>query len=485
MKQKPTRWLSILALVIALLTLAVPPALAEGPAPEPPGNAVVSFRGVIEETTTPQQWKISGVVVQLNAQTLVLEQAGLADVGATVQVVGVRQQDRSVLAKIIKVLKPAAEPPRPVQFTAPIRDLPSDGLLGEWRVGEETVLVSERTIILPEGVVPAVGDIAHITGLRMNDGKVDAKTIQIRKPSQVEVSFTGPIQSFSGTEWMVRNVKVLITATTEIEGTPQVGLIAEVKGFLQPDRSVIATHIRVREPQTEPVTFQGIIVSKTTDGLPSVWGIRPLTTTDLFPSVIRVTVTVSTTIDESKGPADIGALVQVVAVPVSVSASSSGDSVLVAKRIKVLRPPVNQEITFAGRIDEIHDGYWIVRGIRVLITSATVIEGLPPAVGLMAVVTGTLRTDRVVEASHITVKEALPDIMEFNGVIQEKSPILPGVWKIAPDGLLPVIYSIWVTPWTRIVGPAEVGAHVHVIALRSVSGHLVALKIDVIRATAE
>jgi len=177
--------------------------------------------------------------------------------------------------------------------------------------------------------------------------------------------------------------------------------------------------------------------------------------------------------------------VQVVAVPASVSASSIGDAVLIAQRIKVLRPPVNQEITFAGRIDEINDGYWIVRGVRVLISSATVIEGLPPAVGLMAVVTGVLRTDRVVEATHIEVKEAMPDIMEFNGVVRAKSPILPGVWQIAPDGPLTVIYSVWVTPWTQVIGPVNVGSHVHVVALRSVSGHIVALKIEAIRATAE
>jgi hypothetical protein len=103
----------------------------------------------------------------------------------------------------------------------------------------------------------------------------------------------------------------------------------------------------------------------------------------------------------------------------------------------------------------------------------------------MAVVTGILRTDRVVEAKHINVKEALPDVLEFNGVIREKSPILPGVWMIAPDGPLTVIYSVWVTPWTRIVGPAAVGSHVHVIALRSASGHMVALKIAVIRAETE
>ncbi|MGB9594516.1 MAG: DUF5666 domain-containing protein, partial [Anaerolineae bacterium] len=394
----------------------------------------------------------------------------------TVQVVGVRQQDRSVLARMIKVLRPPAQL-RPVQFTAPIVALPPDGnLLGEWTVGQETVVVSDKTKLLPEGVVPAVGDIASVTGFRTNDGKVDARLILIRKPSQVEVEFTGPIQSIGDTEWTVRNVKVIITATTEIIGTPRVGLIAEVKGYLQADRSVVATRIRVREPQAEPVSFQGIIVSKSGAELPAVWGIRPLTNTDLLPSVISVTVTISTTIDETKGPADVGALVHVVAVPISVSRAADADAVLVALRIKVLRPPLNQEITFAGRIDEIHDDYWIVRGIRVLITPDTVIDGLTPAVGLMAVVTGTLRTDRVVEASHITVREAVPDILEFNGRVVQKSPV-PGIWKIAPDGTLPVIYDVWVTPWTVIVGPVEVGSHVHVIALRSVSGHMVALKI--------
>ena len=484
MKQKLTRRLSVVALVLALLALSVPVALAEGPSPDPPGLSVVNFRGVIEEKDG-DQWKVAGVVVRLNEQTVVVDKVGPAEVGATVQVVGVRQQDRSVLAITITVLRPAAEPPRPVQFTAPIRSLPGDGLLGEWKVGEETVVVSAQTTILPEGVIPAVGDIANVVGFRTNDNKVDAKTIQIRKPALVEVSFNGPIQSFSDTEWLVRDVRVLITATIVIEGTPRVGLIAEVKGFAQPDRSVIATHIRVREPQAEPVTFQGIIVSKSADGFPSVWGIRPLTTPDLLPSVINVTVTADTAIDESKGPADIGALVQVVALPANISTSSVGDAVLIAQRIKVLRPPVNQEITFAGRIDQIGDGYWMVRGIRVLLSEETVIEGLPPEVGLMAVVTGMLRTDRVVEATHIEVKEAMPDIMEFNGVVRAKSATLPGQWLIAPDGQLTVIYHVWITPWTQIIGPAEVGAHVRVIALRSVSGHLVALKIQALRANAE
>lgn len=477
------RYLVATLAFLAVLALMAPVALAEGPSPEPPGNPTVNFTGVIQEKRSPTEWVVSGVTVRLTEQTVVNEQAGPADVGATVQVVGVRQQDRSVVARMIKVLRPPAQL-RPVQFSAPIVALPAAGLLGEWTVGQYTVIVSDKTKILPDGVVPAVGDIAHVTGFRTNDGKVDARLIVIRKPSQVEVEFTGPIQSIGDTEWTVRNVKVVITATTEIIGTPQVGLIAEVKGYLQADRSVIATRIRVREPQNEPVAFQGIIVSKSAEEPPAVWGIRPLTNTDLLPSVISVTVTISTTIDETKGPADVGALVHVVAVPVSVSSAADATGVLVALRIKVLRPPLNQEITFAGRIDEIHDDYWIVRGIRVLITPETVIEGLTPAVGLMAIVTGTLRTDRVVQASHITVQEAVPDILEFNGRVVQKSPV-PGIWKIAPDGMLPVIYDVWVTPWTNIVGPVEVGSHVHVIALRSVSGHMVALKIEAIRSTAE
>jgi hypothetical protein len=325
-----------------------------------------------------------------------------------------------------------------------------------------------------------VGDIAHVIGSRTNDGKVDARLIHIRTASEVEVEFVGPIQRFSDTEWVVRNVTVIITESTVVEGTPQIGLLAEVKGYLQPDRTVVATHIRVREPAAT-VNFRGIIVSKSNDGLPAVWGIHPLVATDVHRRVISVTVTANTVIDEEKGPADVGALVQVKAVALSTAASVNGDVTLVARHIKVLRPPVNQEITFVGPINAIYEDYWIVRGIRVLISDSTVIDGLEPAVGLTAVVTGILRTDRVVEASHITVREALPDIWEFNGVIREKSETIPGEWVIAPDGTLPVLLTVWVTPWTVIEGPAEVGAHVHVVVLRSAGGHLIALRISVLR----
>jgi len=478
-KRKAFQTVAALTL-LAVLVMALPPlALAEGSEPDPLRNPVVNFRGVIE-SQDEQTWVVSGVTVVLDERTVVLDQAGPAVEGATVQVLGTRQQDGSVLARVIKVLKPAVSPPRPVQFTAPIRDLPDEGLIGEWVIGEETVVVSDQTKILPDGVVPALGDIAHVAGFRTNDGKVDARMIQIRAPSAVEVEFVGPIQRFSDTEWVVRDVTVVIVESTVIEGTPEVGLLAEVKGFLQPDRTVMASHIRVREPAAT-VNIRGIIVSKSNDGLPAVWGIRPLVTTDVYPSVISVTVTANTIIDEEKGPADIGALVQVKAVPLSTAASVNGDVTLVARLIKVLRPPVNQEITFAGRIEEIHEDFWIVRGIRVLILDTTVIDGLEPAVGLTAVVTGILRTDRVVEASHIAVREALPDIWEFDGVIREKSETIPGEWVIAPDGTLPVLLTVWVTPWTVIQGPAEVGAHVHVVVLRSASGHLIALKISVLR----
>lgn len=479
MKKKSFQTVAALTLLAVLVTAAPTLALAEGSEPNPPGNPVVNFRGVIE-SQAEQTWVVSGVTVVLDDHTVVLDQAGPAVVGATVQVHGTRQQDGSVLARVIKVLKPAVSPPRPVQFTAPIRDLPDEGLFGEWVVGEETVVVSDETNILPESVVPAVGDIAHVVGFRTDDGKVDAKLIHIRAPSVIEVEFVGPIQRFSDTEWVVRNVTVIITESTVIEGTPEIGLLAEVKGFLQPDRTVVATHIRVREPAAT-VNIRGIIVSKSSDGFPAVWGIRPLVSTDVHPNVISVTVTANTVIDEEKGPADVGALVQVKAVALSTAASVNADITLVARYIKVLRPPMNQEITFAGRIQEIHEDYWIVRGIRVLILDTTVIDGLEPAVGLTAVVTGTLRTDRVVEASHIMVREALPDIWEFDGVIREKSETIPGEWVIAPDGTLPVLLTVWVTPWTRIQGPAEVGAHVHVVVLRSVSGHLIALRISVLR----
>ncbi|MGB9594361.1 MAG: hypothetical protein ACPL7R_09535, partial [Anaerolineae bacterium] len=86
MERRMLRFFSAVAVVMAVLALLVPAAFAEGPAPEPPGTPTVNFTGVIQQKRSPTEWVVSGVTVRLNEQTVVNEQAGPADVGATVQV---------------------------------------------------------------------------------------------------------------------------------------------------------------------------------------------------------------------------------------------------------------------------------------------------------------------------------------------------------------------------------------------------------------
>lgn len=479
MRRTAFRLLTTLVLLATLATMAIP-ALAEGPEPNPPGRGNVTFRGIIESKDNGT-WVVSGVTVQVTGTTVIIETAGPAEVGAEVMVTGKQQVDRTVVARVIKVLKPVTVPKRPVNFTAPIVALPASGVLGEWTVGGETVVVSETTKIQPQGVVPQLRDIAHVVGYRNEDGTVAAALIEIRNPSLVEVEFVGPIISMTDSEWMVRNVRVILTSETVVEGTPEVGKVAEVKGFLHPDRSVTATHITVREPQQEPeaIGFQGIILRKSSEELPAVWQIRLLTALSVYPGLVNVTVTEDTIIDDKKGPADVGALVLVVAARAPTT-TAAAEVNLVAKRIKVLRPPVNQDIVFAGPIEEMHDGMWVVKGIRVLITDTTVIDG-EPAVGKFAIVTGVLRTDGVVEASQIVIKDPAATVLEFDGVIREMTERLPGIWMIAPDGPLTVILPVWVNPDTIIdetAGDVKVGAHVHVVA--HIQGKIVAYSITVL-----
>ncbi|MBI2845840.1 MAG: hypothetical protein HYX86_04775 [Chloroflexi bacterium] len=66
----------------------------------------------------------------------------------------------------------------------------------------------------------------------------------------VEVEFTGVIESISEISWVVSGQTVLLDADTVVEGTPQVGLTAEVTALVQPDGSLLATHIQVEEPES-------------------------------------------------------------------------------------------------------------------------------------------------------------------------------------------------------------------------------------------
>jgi len=88
---------------------------------------------------------------------------------------------------------------------------------------------------------------------------------------------------------------VLISTTTQISGTPQIGLIAEVQA-LKVGSTLTALRIRVITPEPKEVEFSGKIISMTA----SIWVVDGKT----------IHIDATTMIDQSHGIAKVGARVE-------------------------------------------------------------------------------------------------------------------------------------------------------------------------------
>jgi hypothetical protein len=198
-----------------------------------------------------------------------------------------------------------ATPARVVRFTGVIRQLPP-GLLGEWQVDGNRVLVDARTVIKPPRVQPGTGDLAKVIALSQPDDELLALTIEITPSAEPrKVEFRGIIQDYDpGARFIVVNARQVVwDDTTDIQGELRLGWIAQVTGELLPDDRTRAQSIVTAPPEETAarVEFKGPIVSWS-EARPSTWVIGSLT----------VTVDYSTLV--LGGPIRIGALAEVKAV---------------------------------------------------------------------------------------------------------------------------------------------------------------------------
>ena len=137
-------------------------------------------------------------------------------------------------------------------FTGVIHSFP-DSLRGEWVIGEYHVMVSAETEI--DGT-PEVGLEADVEAVRAEDGTLHATTIEIQEsdpdetPEPDEVGFSGVIHGFPAGllgEWVIGEYHVMVSAETEIDGTPEVGLEADVEAVRAEDGTLHATAIEIQE----------------------------------------------------------------------------------------------------------------------------------------------------------------------------------------------------------------------------------------------
>jgi len=254
--------------------------------------------------------------------------------------------------------EPTPPPPRPVRvrFSGNIESLPPD-LFGEWVVGGVSVTVTSDTVLEPSNGVPKKDDWASVKATRLYNGSLEANKILYQDALQIEappVEFKGLIQTVAESSLIVSDIVVQTNTQTKLIGLPITpGSLAQVKGFLQPDSSVLALQITVLNPLEVGTEFEGVIEEFPTSymGRWRIGGIVVLATEGVteFPGTY---------------PAELGLFAEV-------SGFLSADGLVLAKTIRVLEPTAN---SIEGIVQLIGENEWVIGGTVVGVDENTLID---------------------------------------------------------------------------------------------------------------
>jgi len=248
-------------------------------------------------------------------------------------------------------------PPRPVRvrFSGTIESLPPD-LLGEWVIGGVSVTVTADTVLEPSNITPKVGDWASVEATRMYDGSLVANQIRYQDASQIDarpVEFKGLIQAVEESSLIISGILVQTDAQTKMIGAPIAGFLAQVKGFLQLDNSVLALQITVLNPSEVGTEFEGVVEEFPPFPYVGQWRIDG----------IVVLATAGKT--EFLGPdPQLGLFAEV-------SGLLSADGLVHAKTIRVLNPTAN---SVEGIVQHIGESEWVIGGTVVGVNENTLID---------------------------------------------------------------------------------------------------------------
>jgi uncharacterized protein (TIGR03437 family) len=384
----------------------------------------VNFRGVIESlpdtTNFIGDWKVSGRTVKVTDQTRLNQEHGKPAVGATVEVHGTLNTDGSVNAQKIEV-KNNDNVPGFIRFVGKVVMLPSTpNLVGDWKVGEVVVHVSDKTRIDQEKGKVGVGSLVEVKGTLRSDRSVDATEIEVKHVNNDTanyIRFFGTITALPSNEkligdWTVGGKTVHVTERTRIRkehGPPRVGAFVEVEGNLRADNTVDAYVIEVERDAGAPdgtigfINFYGQIKAlPTTQNFVGDWTVGTKT----------VHVLANTKIETNRGQVAINAFVEV-------KGYLLGDGSVTAIKIEVRPVPPNTTaninrsyIEFIGALTQLPDtmnfvGDWTVGGRVVHVKERTLIrrQRATIAIGATVEVYGAELADGSIDAKFIEVEQ--------------------------------------------------------------------------------
>lgn len=277
-------------------------------APERVEGREVVVQGTIDSIGL-REWVIGGRALAVAKDTKI---EGSPQVGLWAEATLLSQPDGSLVALKIQVLgeKGSLAEDR-LEFAGPIQELGNVA----WVIGGRTVAVAKDTKI--EGT-PQVGAWAEVRARVGPEGRLVALSIKIEAAQPGPALLRGVIQSLATNSWVVSGTTVALSADTRIEGTPQVGLVVEVKGEARPDGTFLAREISVQEVKALEGQGRAAFSGKVERISADLWVVAG----------VQVAITNATRI---KGEPQVGDTV-------TVEAATQPNGTLVALRIEAQRP---------------------------------------------------------------------------------------------------------------------------------------------------
>ena len=210
------------------------------------GTAKIELTDVLN-ANSGETWTVGSWNVMVSTET---EIQGMLDLGILVKVEGTLQQDGTILAHEIKVVSSEnAQYAGMVELTGTLEN--QDGMI--WTVGGVIVELTETTEILG---TPEIGATIKVEGMLQENGSILASQVKSGennddgsddhsnqlKGNAIEIS--GELTAMDGSTWIINGQTVLVTNTTELKGTLDIGVIVKVEGYLLADGSIEAREIK-------------------------------------------------------------------------------------------------------------------------------------------------------------------------------------------------------------------------------------------------
>ncbi len=308
-----------------------------GRAPESP---VFRITGEGEVNQIGTVWIIAGQPFQTHDQTIII---GHPQIGDMVFVEGHLSSNDGRVADRIILLRPALA--NHFTLTGEVETID----VATWTVAGQILLIDEDTEIEDD---ITVGDRVRVEGVILPGGSLLAEEIERVEDDTVPglpFSFNGIVQAMNTDTWTISGIVITVDAETDIDDDIHIGDVVAVDGWILDDGTWLAQHIEQVEDDDElpAFTFTGHVQSI------APWQVAGIAFETRDWTVIEPGITV-------------GDLVRV-------SGFILEDGTWVAAAIEKIDHDETNTIVLVGVVNSIDP--WIVNGLQLFVTDATVILG--------------------------------------------------------------------------------------------------------------